>query len=227
MMISHSRINLSMPIERWQQEIKSLPDLWSSHFNHMNYEGDWTVLPLRSPGGRIERIIPDLIGNEDYADTALLESCPAVNQWLKLFECPLMSVRLLNLKAGSYIKEHRDYGLSFESGEARLHVPVFTNNYVAFYLNNVLLQMKEGECWYINANLPHHVANNGDCDRIHLVIDCKVNDWLEQLFSQSDRTFVPRQQSNSDLIKVIKELRLQNSENGNRIADELEKTLAE
>jgi hypothetical protein len=40
--------------------------------------------------------------------------------------------------------------------------------------------MKEGECWYLNFNLPHRVKNSGTADRIHLVIDCVVNDWLLQ-----------------------------------------------
>jgi hypothetical protein len=41
----------------------------------------------------------------------------------------------------------------------------------------VLLKMGGGECWYINANLPHSVSNLGGTDRIHLVMDWVVNDW--------------------------------------------------
>jgi hypothetical protein len=37
---------------------------------------------------------------------------------------------------------------------------------------------------YLNVNLPHRVAHRGAADRIHLVIDCVVNDWLrEQLLA--------------------------------------------
>src|SRR6266550_2860809 len=118
-----------------------------------------------------------------------------------------MSVRLLNLKTNSLIKEHRDHELSFEKGEARLHIPVFTNPQVAFYLNNVLLTMREGECWYINANLPHRVRNKGLSDRIHLVVDCKVNDWLEELFAKSDLFYASGQESGEETIKIIRELR--------------------
>ena len=38
--------------------------------------------------------------------------------------------------------------------------------------------MEPGTCCYINANLTHRVSNRGDCDRIHLVVDCAVDDWL-------------------------------------------------
>ena len=41
--------------------------------------------------------------------------------------------------------------------------------------------MKEGECWYLDLSLPHWVENHGKTDRIHLVIDCLVNDWLREL----------------------------------------------
>jgi hypothetical protein len=41
--------------------------------------------------------------------------------------------------------------------------------------------MNEGELWYLNVNQPHHVTNRSTTDRIHLVIDCVVNDWLREV----------------------------------------------
>jgi len=222
-MISYARLDLSIPIETWQTEIDALPGKWTTHFNYKHFEGEWTVLALRSPGGRSDQIIPDLMQQEDYADTSLLQYCPSIKTWLNLLQCPLMSVRLLNLKSKSVIKEHRDHELSFESGEARLHIPIFTNRYVEFYVNDVLLKMKEGECWYVNVNLPHRVANNGDTERIHLVVDCTVNDWLKDLFARSECTYVVRADSNQDVIKIIRELRIQNTSTSNHLADQLEK----
>ena len=60
----------------------------------------------------------------------------------------------------------------------RLHIPVITNPEMEFVLNLVRVVMNEGECWYLNVNQPHRVANRGATDRIHLVIDCVVNNWL-------------------------------------------------
>ena len=42
--------------------------------------------------------------------------------------------------------------------------------------------MQEGECWYLNFNLPHRVRNASPRDRIHLVVDCPVDAWLEGMF---------------------------------------------
>ena len=44
----------------------------------------------------------------------------------------------------------------------------------------------EVECWYHNLNLPHWVAIRGATDRIHLVIDCVVNDKLRELLLAAD-----------------------------------------
>jgi hypothetical protein len=84
------------------------------------------------------------------------------------------------------IKEHTDHKLGFEDGEVRVHIPVVTNPDVEFVLNNVRVDMKEGECWYHNFNLPHHIANRGQSDRIHLVVDCVVNDWLREVLIAAD-----------------------------------------
>jgi len=43
--------------------------------------------------------------------------------------------------------------------------------------------MGPGEAWYLNFDLVHRVENNGAEERVHLVIDCVVNDWLAGFFA--------------------------------------------
>src|ERR1700754_1870538 len=129
-MVSHARLSIPSPIEDFQKEVLSLTKNWVAHFNHKHYEGEWSVLSLRSPGGKSDQIVPDQIQNAEYSNTELLDACPAIRVWLDQFQCPLLSVRFLKLKSNSIIKEHRDHELAFENGEARLHVPIFTNPYV-------------------------------------------------------------------------------------------------
>ncbi len=225
-MIQHARLAVTVPLSHLQAETLALQQDWPSHFNLNHYKGRWTVLPLRSPGGREQQIIPDLRENEEFADTPLLAQCPVVKRVLDDLHCPKLAVRLMNLAAGALIKEHRDHDLSFEQGEARLHIPVFTNPGVEFIVNGSPVPMQEGDCWYVNVNLPHKVANNGATDRIHLVIDCKVNDWLQDLFAAAPVVETTPAPKNADLEKIIAELRLQNSETANRLAEELENQLA-
>jgi hypothetical protein len=176
------RLPLSFDVTEMQRELRGLlGSPFIAHFNSAYYEGDWSALPLRSLGGRQDQIYPDPTHSEAYANTAHLAQCPYMQSVLDYFQCPLLSVRLLRLSAGSVIREHRDLNLGFEDGEVRLHIPVVTNPGVEFYLDRERVIMLEGECWYNNLSLPHSVVNRGVEDRIHLVLDMQVNDWLKEL----------------------------------------------
>jgi len=111
----------------------------------------------------------------------LLQLCPNVRKVIASFRCPLRCVRFLKLTPGSSIREHRDYDLGYEEGQVRLHIPVSTNPDVVFFLDGYQIEMKEGECWYLDLSFPHWVENRGSTDRVHLVIDCDLNEWLRRL----------------------------------------------
>jgi hypothetical protein len=155
---------------------------WVRHFNSAVYEGDWSVVPLRSIGGQARQIYPDPTAR-NFEPTEILARCPYFQEVVATFQCPVLAARLLRLKAGSRIREHTDYKLAYEDGELRVHVPVHTNDRVEFYVAGQRVILREGECWYVNTSLPHRVENLGETDRIHLVIDCEVNDWLRSFFS--------------------------------------------
>lgn len=74
----------------------------------------------------------------------------------------------------------------------RLHVPVITSAEVIFFLDAHRIEMKAGECWYLDLSLPHWVENRSSTDRVHLVIDCEVNDWLREIlsFDEADKAEV-------------------------------------
>ena len=77
------------------------------------------------------------------------------------------------------IKEHTDYNLGYEDGEVRLHILVVSSAEVEFVVNGNPVAMGEGDVWYVNFNLPHWVHNRSAVDRVHLVVNCVVNDWLD------------------------------------------------
>ncbi|MDF2433374.1 MAG: hypothetical protein JWP44_3005 [Mucilaginibacter sp.] len=224
-MVHYSKLKLPFNLEAMKNELSSFQEEWINHFNTYYYEGEWTVMPLRSPGGDSKNIIPELLMNKDYQDTLFMTHFVSVKELLLSINCPVMAVRFLNLKAGAKIKEHKDNELAFEKGEARLHFPVITNNEVEFYIEKERILLNEGECWYINANLLHSVFNKGAADRIHLVIDCKVNDWLSDMITQSDNMLFKEHNEYDQLVKVIENLRLQNSSGANKVAMELEQKL--
>jgi aspartyl/asparaginyl beta-hydroxylase (cupin superfamily) len=138
----------------------------------------------------------------------------------------------MKLKAGAVIKKHRDHELSFEEGEARLHIPLVTNENVYFMLDGERILMKEGECWYLDLTLEHSVENRSQADRIHLVMDVKVNDWLKQLFVNDNllkkeiEEIKAPSYNRREQIMIIEQLRTLNTKTSLELADKMEKELS-
>jgi hypothetical protein len=223
LIIAHARLPLQTDLACLQQEVRELADsAWLPHYNTRDYTGDWETLSLRSQGGDPANPFADLMGAAAYADTPLLEAAPCLRKLVHSIPAEKMAVRLMNLKAGAVILPHRDRELSFEHGEARLHIPIFTNPGVEFVLNGVQLEMKAGSCWYINANLTHAVQNKGSADRVHLVIDCKVTeqirDWMysaEEIL-QLEQAYDPAMDA-----LIIAELERNNTTKSRALAEEI------
>ena len=186
-MIASLKFPFEFDIARLQADLALIqPDEWQKHFNTSIYEGDWSGVALRAVADGHMALYPDPTATDRFADTAVLDRCLYFREVLATFQCPMTSARLLRLKARSNIREHRDYKLGFEDGEARIHVPIVTEPAVAFYVAGERVPMQHGECWYVNVNEPHRVDNESDLDRVHLVIDCVVNDWLAAFFPAED-----------------------------------------
>lgn len=156
---------------------------WTPHFVTQNYEGDWSVLPLRGPAGATHPVMMIYADptTDRFEDTPLLGRAPYIREQLKSFACPLQAVRLMRLAPGSTIKPHRDLDLGHEFGTVRIHVPIVTDPAVEFLLNGTAVAMKPGEVWYLRLSDPHSVHNRSRVSRVHLVIDALVNDWLTDL----------------------------------------------
>jgi len=204
---------------------------WKLHYNTQDYEGQWEALPLRSVNGDVKNLLA-LDASNHFEDTALMDFAPCIKQVVDSIECPKMSIRLLNLKAGTVVHPHSDRDLYFEEGEVRLHVPIVTNSLVEFYLDEERIIMEEGECWYLNLGLMHKLHNRSEVDRIHLVIDCKVNDWLIQQFNnpaiiirKEIANTLKKEQDVNTKRQVIERLRELNTATSHKMADEMEAVL--
>jgi Aspartyl/Asparaginyl beta-hydroxylase len=158
------------------------PEDWAPHYNESDYGGQWRGAALRSATGLSADLTAGQLTAAQFRETPLLARCPYFREALAALECPLKAARLLSLAPGSFIREHSDHALDFEDGEIRIHIPVETNPAVEFYVGGERLLLEEGGCYYVNVNLPHRVNNRGERDRVHLVIDAEVNDWVRALF---------------------------------------------
>lgn len=186
--MDRAKLPLNFDPQALKKDLASLEHAeWIDHFVEQNYEGSWTVIPLRGPKGAehpVMMIYSDPTCTE-FADTPFLDACPYFREVLSSFQCPVNAARLMRLTPDSVIKEHTDHDLSLEEGSARLHVPITTNAGVEFRLNDRLVDIHVGECWYLRLSDPHSVVNRGEEDRVHLVIDVTVNEWLTDLIAEA------------------------------------------
>jgi mannose-6-phosphate isomerase-like protein (cupin superfamily) len=230
-MIKYLQLPYYFDTKKMQEETMQLgEDFWKLHFQVKHYDGEWSAIPLRSINGEVDNGFISPVETDVYEDTVLLKDCTYLQQVLKTFECPLLSVRLLKLSSGTQIHEHKDRDLCFEEGLVRFHIPVFTNSAVEFFLQGEQMHLQEGECWYMNFNLPHALHNKSNTDRIHLVVDARVNDWVQRLFASPEIKLkkeiadVPKH-SKEEQLEIIAHLRMMNNEVSNKLADEMETAL--
>ncbi|MGV7105075.1 aspartyl/asparaginyl beta-hydroxylase domain-containing protein [Flavobacterium sp. U410] len=212
--------------ERLQKDLQKITDhQWKPHYNTNDYDGDWSSIALVSQGGKSDNINAFPIGTEKATYTEIMDPCLYLKEVIDRFSFEKTTVRLLRLATGASIKPHTDNCLGYEDGYFRIHIPIITNEHVEFILDGQRLQMNEGECWYIDANFTHSVANNGAQDRIHLVIDGIRNEWTDELFFKqaSEEQFIrsmPELKDNEKQL-MIEELKKMNTPAANQIIAEL------
>ncbi len=157
------RLPFDFDAERLADEIRSLPaSAWMPHPSGLR--GNSAVALISRDGE----------DNDDFAgrmeETRHLKQCPYHRQVMAALGEVLTRSRLMKLDAGCEVSSHVDFNYHWYT-RIRVHVPIITNPDVAFYCGDEHIHMKAGECWVFDNWRRHNVINNGNEDRIHLVID--------------------------------------------------------
>lgn len=158
----------------------------------------YNVIPLRAPAHTIDPSLPQPPPANDYADGSWtdwknadhLEESPYIKSIVEKFQeyTRVTLVRVLRLEKEKIVREHRDVtlGLQIEKSVIRLTIPVIKDEGADFYLNQEIVPMKPGECWYMRLTDPHKVVNGSDTDRINITIDMIPNEWVQSLILEHD-----------------------------------------
>jgi len=183
-----AKLSVQVDVVSLQNEVSSCFSLdWINHVNKACYSGSWDVLPIRTLIANVDKhpILQsfNLEQKGEWVYLPIIEALSQIRSILDWFQCDIEATRLMRLKPGAHIQPHQDKGLAMEYGFARFHVPICAAEQVEFMVNDKLVPMQNGELWYLNADATHSVKHVGDEDRVNLVIDCKVNDWLRQKIS--------------------------------------------
>lgn len=141
-------------------ETKTVPLIWSENFNGVKY---WPEYSKFSPVlSEAFSIIEETLGSGIF-----------------------ISAILINLPAGAKIGRHKDRNYNGNRFNLcrRLHIPITTNESCIFEIDGEEMNIKEGEIWEIsNVNKMHSVRNDGETDRVHLLIDFAPIDVWEKYF---------------------------------------------
>lgn len=178
------RLPFTFDVAKMQAEVEALN---SEEFIY------YDVMSLRSPAHLVDTSLPFPPPADDYADgswtdwmdTPSLKASPYLTSVVDFFRenSTVTLVRLLRLAPGAVVKEHTDptLGLQIHKSVIRLTIPIISNDAVEFYLNNELVPMQLGECWYLRLTDPHKVINGGSTQRINMSIDMVPNEWVKSM----------------------------------------------
>ena len=197
------QLSLSFDVDDAVSELSHV-DEWADHYSNYNERHTWHAVALRSYGGHMltiekpsemtqqwKRAHSDAL-DEIVQDTPLRARLPAVQAIVDAVPGRKQRVRLMRLSAQrGELSRHTDIG-DPDSGiaddrVARVHVPLVTSDDVRFTTWELsegapqCVQMRAGECWYLDTRKPHAATNSGDADRVHLVIDVHSSAALRAL----------------------------------------------
>jgi hypothetical protein len=91
----------------------------------------------------------------------LMAKCEAVR---------LGGVLITRIPPGGHILPHADSGWHPEYYNVKLYVPIFSNPHCVNRVGDEYVIMAPGDCWYFDNLKEHEVINNGDTERVTLII---------------------------------------------------------
>ncbi|MGK7899697.1 MAG: sulfotransferase [Xenococcus sp. (in: cyanobacteria)] len=176
------QVPLRFDAEQLHQEVSQFNEMdWQIHKTKI--EGTSSIV-LVSVGGTI---------NDDFAisgamrGTAFLELCPYIKQVIKAFGAPVSRSYLLKIPKSSKVLPLGDYNYHWFRRRC-IYVPIVTNSGVQFSYNDRTQKIdpEAGEAWTLNHSQHHGIANTGEQDSIHLVIETKGSPTLKGILESTE-----------------------------------------
>lgn len=86
----------------------------------------------------------------------------------------LGGILITRIPPSGRIEPHSDGNWHAKFYNCKLYIPIQTNANCINRCEDEYVIMREGECWYFNNLVEHEVMNNGDDDRMTLIICLRV-----------------------------------------------------
>jgi hypothetical protein len=146
------------------------------HFSPDDHDGGWSAIGLIAAEGNPQKLARGGV----YSKTPVLKYAPYMEYIIDNLPSNKLRVRLMRLERRKNIFWHYDAGENLDGPVVRLHIPVVTNEKVEFQISHQSVRWNPGEFWYGDFSFPHRLRNGGDEDRVHLVMDLEINDFIRK-----------------------------------------------
>ena len=162
-----------------QQEVARLNTEWTNVYSDY-HTGGWQTLSLLN---RTSKPTDTIIEDCEPVETSLLKQMPETRALLRGLGFRYMWARLAKLEVSAFMHEHRDYQELRSVSRLRLHIPVITNPFSSIVIDRTRIHLALGYIWKLNPIHRHAAANFGKEPRVHIILDCYVDEALEALVS--------------------------------------------
>jgi hypothetical protein len=159
-------------------------DAWRPH--PQGYPGN-SALTLVTTGGDVDS--DSVIGG--MQPTSHLLRCPYLMQVMASLGAVWGRSRLMRLSGHAEVTPHVDINYYWRE-RVRVHVPIVTQPTVRFRCGDADIHMAAGECWIFDTWRLHHVINDAEQARIHLVADTVGGDGFWQLVGRGQAPQMPK-----------------------------------
>jgi hypothetical protein len=159
-------------------------DAWRPH--PQGYPGN-TALTLVTTGGDADS---DAVTGA-MLPTPYLLRCPYLMQVMASLGAVWGRSRLMRLSGHAEVTPHVDLNYYWRE-RVRVHVPIVTQPTVRFRCGDADIHMAAGECWIFDTWRMHHVINDAERARIHLVADTVGGDGFWQLVGRGQAPHMPK-----------------------------------
>lgn len=177
-MRNFQRITTGLDVQPIVDCLDRLPDAWSFITQRQQFTGsphkDTETIFLRGPYKLTPYFYQFDLGAYDYpvldlmADALVPVLKPLLMDTLKVDE--LGRVLIVKLKPGGHVKAHIDQG-AYADHYSRFHVALTTNDQCLQTAGDEVRHFAPGEAWWFNHKAEHTATNEGETERIHIIID--------------------------------------------------------
>jgi aspartyl/asparaginyl beta-hydroxylase len=161
-------------LEQLRREALGVRGNWTAEYGEYQSGGWWTTSLMNESGDPDDVLIRDC----EPVATTLLQRMRHTHRFLEGLGLRCMWARLARLNANAFLWEHIDYGELRPAERCRLHVPLSTNASAYMTVGSYRIHLRPGWIWRLEPTYRHGACNLYGPDRIHLIIDCYMDEEL-------------------------------------------------